>query len=219
MEFLQNWNTQNRQLASSRPNRAQRSYSLIWGFAFGVIIVMILSVMLQASQVPTITHSVVTVGSLAPTFVLRSLEGDIIYLRDCCGNLRAPWRNKKKQVVVMSFFTTWCKPCLEEITVLQEAAFLMKDKPVAFLLVNLGEDSTLVNNFAVVNQINFPILMDEFSTTARAFGLIDKNNRVALPRMFLINREGVVTYTTHGIENAMIFKKRLLDELAQITVN
>ena len=56
----------------------------------------------------------------APLFSLPDLNNNYIALRDLCGEkLRKPWKNKTKHVVVLSFFATWCKPCIAEIPHLQ----------------------------------------------------------------------------------------------------
>jgi peroxiredoxin len=180
-----------------------------------VICLIQLTAIFSAFSQTRATNGAVQTGSAAPTFVLRSYDGNVVFLRDYCGKLRFPWRQEKRSVVV-SFFATWCQPCLKEIAVLHEVAEMTKDKPPVFLLINVGEDTAQVRRFLAASSIRFPILMDEYSTTARAFGVVDKNNRVTLPRLFVIDREGKVAYASQGMENPEEFKKRLLEELTRL---
>ncbi len=47
-------------------------------------------------------------GEEAPTFYRQTLDGKDFFLRDWCGKeLRQPWLNKEKYVIVLSFFATW----------------------------------------------------------------------------------------------------------------
>jgi thiol-disulfide isomerase/thioredoxin len=81
------------------------------------------------------------VGDLAPMFVLRDLSsGDAVYLRDYTGkNLRDKSLMKERQVVILSFWATWCQPCKHEIPLLTKLAEKYKDKPVKVFLVNTLE--------------------------------------------------------------------------------
>jgi len=66
------------------------------------IIIVILYGGIVFSQEP---EDPLCIGCEAPTFSLPSLDQDYVSLRDFCGDeLRKPWINKTKHVVIISFF-------------------------------------------------------------------------------------------------------------------
>ena len=87
------------------------------------------------------------VDEKAPTFYLKTIDGKDFYLRDFCGKLRQPWKNKTQHVLVISFFATWCLPCMKEIPELERIADKYKDENVKVLLVDVKEKKELITQF------------------------------------------------------------------------
>ena len=77
----------------------------------------------------------IKINDTAPKFVLQSLEGEHVFLRDYCGELRQPWKNKIKYIVILSFFTTYCQPCLKEIPELEKLSEKFHNKELKIFLV------------------------------------------------------------------------------------
>lgn len=46
-------------------------------------------------------------------------------------------KNAKDSVVVVNFWATWCKPCIEELPYFAEAGISSKNEPVKFLFVSM----------------------------------------------------------------------------------
>ena len=63
-------------------------------------------------------------GDPAPPFVMRELRSDDpIFLRDYVGKrLRRQSKMTEQQVVVLSFWASWCEPCKTEIPILTKMA-------------------------------------------------------------------------------------------------
>lgn len=137
----------------------------------------------------------------APLFVLRNLKGEAIFLRDYCGKLRQPWKNKKKHVVILSFFTTYCKPCLKEIPELERLTEIYRNKNLKAFLINLKEDRDLVNQFVNQKGIKLPVLLDRYGVVANKYGV------TSVPRIFVINQDGRLVWMTRGYEGN--FKEKL----------
>ncbi len=79
------------------------------------------------------------VGEISPTFYLKTIDREDFYLRNYCGKLRQPWKNKTQHIMVISFFATWCVPCMKEIPELEKIADKYKDKNVKVVLIDVQE--------------------------------------------------------------------------------
>lgn len=133
-----------------------------------------------------------TVGSPAPTFFLKNLNGAEFYLSNYCGKLREPWKNKNQSVVILSFFATWCAPCLKEIAVLEDIAVKFAGHDLKIFLINVNEKPELVTPFVKEHQIKFPILMDTYGLVASKYGATQ------LPCYVLIKPDGKIALLGKG---------------------
>ena len=148
-------------------------------------------------------------GSPAPYWGLKTSKGKWEYL----DNYTAPVKqtiNGERKVVVMSFFASWCAPCMREINVLQklEQYYKDQDKPVQFFLVNLTEyfrnKNDAPNQYTKAPNAlqklkgqgldNITILEDSNGKTARRYGVSDK-----LPRLFVIDKFETVHLDAEGL--------------------
>ena len=141
---------------------------------------------------------------------MPSLEHDYIYLRDYCGEeLRKPWL-KEKFIVVLSFFATWCKPCIAEIPHLEKIKEEFKDKPIKFFLINVGEDKVKIKKFLENHKTNLTILFDRFQKTA------EKYDALKLPRLFVIDKNGIIRKSQKGFTDAQIFENELRSLISEL---
>jgi thiol-disulfide isomerase/thioredoxin len=142
-------------------------------------------------------------GDPAPSFVLRNIAGgNPVFLRDFAGKeLRRAVRNQPHQVVVLSFWATWCEPCKQEIPLLTKIAEEFKDQPVKFFLVNTFEQAKQPNFtedsvVAVLKARNYtlPCLVD-------ATGRVSDSYQVrGLPVLVVIDKQGIIRKISHGFE-------------------
>jgi thiol-disulfide isomerase/thioredoxin len=89
---------------------------------------------------------VVAVGSLAPDFTLRSLDGATV-----------TGQSLKGQAVVLNFWATWCGPCLKEIPDLKQVASETGAKVIG---IALDEDGVkAVKPFVLQHGINYTVLL------------------------------------------------------------
>ena len=137
-------------------------------------------------------ENILKINQPAPTFVLKSIDDNYVYLRDFCVKLRPPTMNKKQHVVIVSFFATWCKPCLKEIAELKPILEKFKDKEIKLLLIDLKEERPIVEKF--LKQHNLPgiILLDKYGVASKRYGV------TTLPRLFVIDKNGKLVWNTKG---------------------
>jgi peroxiredoxin len=151
------------------------------------------------------------IGKEAPTFSLPDSQQKYVALRDFCGpKLNKPWINKTKQVVVLSFFATYCKPCLQEIPHLEKIENNFSGQAVKFLLVNVGEEEAKIKEFLSSNSVGLDILLDRYSKIA------EKYDALSLPRLYVIDKEGIVRKEQKGFSDPEQFEvelTRLLNDL------
>jgi thiol-disulfide isomerase/thioredoxin len=108
-------------------------------------------------------------------------------------------REFRGKVLLVTFFATWCPPCMQEVPTLIQ---LQKEMgPRGFTVLGLSVDeggSGIVAKLVERRRINYPVLMAN-SLVAGAFGGIS-----GIPTSFLVNKKGHVVkrypgYVPHKI--------------------
>lgn len=122
------------------------------------------------------------VGNKKPQkLILNKLSGKTFNLEDTPG-----------QVVLVNFWATWCRPCVEEIPSLSRLVDRMKDRPFKVVAVNIGESSADIEQFVKLIPVNFDILLDRDGDAVRDWKVY------AYPSNFLIDRDGHIQYAYRG---------------------
>ncbi|WP_243386466.1 thiol-disulfide oxidoreductase ResA [Bacillus kexueae] len=117
----------------------------------------------------------VQVGSVAPDFVLKSLDGESIQLSDFEG-----------KGVFLNFWGTWCEPCKREMPYMERQYQYYKEQGVEIIAINVAESNLAVENFVNQHGLSFPVVLDKNMEVLNAYG-VDP-----LPTTFLINPDGEV---------------------------
>lgn len=120
-------------------------------------------------------------GSIAPNFVLQSVDGDRIELKDLKG-----------KGIFLNFWGTWCGPCKQEFPYMANQYEVFKDRGVEIVAVNVAESKIAVKNFMESYGVNFPVAMDKDRQVTEAYDI------TPLPTTFLINPEGKVIKVIKG---------------------
>jgi peroxiredoxin/outer membrane lipoprotein-sorting protein len=133
-------------------------------------------------------------GKKAPDFTLTSLKGEKISLSSLKG-----------KVVIIDFWASWCPPCREELKIIQKLYDEYKDRGVIILCINSNEEREKVEDFIDENNYNFTVLLD---TDGR---VSDNYKVISIPRIFLINKEGIVVkdMTGYSPESEKILKEEI----------
>jgi len=123
------------------------------------------------------------VGNPCPSFGGYALNNDMLSL----SKLLNPSKGSPASAVVISFFATWCKPCQEQLPVIERVVASLANRGVRGVLVDYGEDTDLAASFAEEQKLRLPIIPDRFTKIAVRLG-VDRS----LPRTLVVGRDGVV---------------------------
>jgi thiol-disulfide isomerase/thioredoxin len=106
--------------------------------------------------------------------------------------------------VVLSFFTTWCPYCAEELPILEKLYREYQDKASLVILgIDLQESKDLVVRFIERLGVSFPVLLDQRGEAASAYRIL------GLPTLFFINPEGQVADMILGGSNEAVVRRKL----------
>lgn len=104
------------------------------------------------------------------------------------------WQGKS---IVLNFWATWCRPCLQEIPMFTELQQQLHIANVQFIGVAI-DDRVAVETFFKRSgiDINYPILIgdDDAMSIAASYG----NATGILPYTVIINPEGIIEYIHFG---------------------
>ena len=114
------------------------------------------------------------VGSEAPDFELRILDGDPLKLTDLRG-----------RVVLLNFWATWCGPCRVEMPDLQARADRWADR-LTVVGVNFDESEAEVRSFRDELGLTFPLVLDPGAKVQNLYRI------VGYPTTVFVDAQGIV---------------------------
>ncbi|MFH1850973.1 MAG: TlpA disulfide reductase family protein [Candidatus Neomarinimicrobiota bacterium] len=171
----------------------------------------------------TAQATLLQVGDLAPSWALMYAPGKFEYLRNWTiekdGRLKRFTTQPERHVVIMSFFATWCKPCMKELPHLENLYRKYQNEKVKFFLVDITEatrtspgfeDAPEAGPFLAEKGITMQVLND-------SRGVVKKNYGVAtLPRLFVVDKYQTIRLMKQGFHEGEDFEGdliRAIDEL------
>lgn len=108
----------------------------------------------------------------------------------------------KGKVLLLTFFATWCRPCVEEVPTLVRLQTDMGD--AGFSVIGLSVDQqgpAVVAKFVEKRDINYPVLLADAST-GEDFGGV-----YGIPVAFLVNKSGNVVKKYTGYVKHQVLEK------------
>lgn len=152
----------------------------------------------------------------APVFSLRDMDGALHSLMDLAYPGQAK-RYRPKQVVVLDFFRTDCKPCRKSLPKLVELHKRLKGKAVRVMLVALLEEEEgqeKLERFLSSRRLPFPVLVDSYAVAGKKY--VEHNGDIQIPALFVIDRQGVLRAKVRGVDAKELAKlHKLIEDLLQ----
>ncbi len=106
------------------------------------------------------------------------------------------------KTLLVTFFATWCPPCIQEIPTLMTLQEELADKNFSVVALSVDQaGASVVAKLIEQRDINYPVLMAKGST-ARDFGGV-----VGIPTTFLVNSAGQVVKKYPGYVPHKLLKK------------
>ena len=134
-------------------------------------------------------------GKIAPAVRLKLLNGDDVSIA----------RHKQKEIVILEFWTTWCRPCIRAMPETIEVINAYREKGVVLYPINQREDPDRVRSFMKAHGWDVPMAMDSNGIASRRYAVN------TIPRTVLIGKDGKIKTIYTGYSRNI--KRRLEKEL------
>ena len=102
-----------------------------------------------------------------------------------------------KKAIILTFFGSWCKPCIQELPILE--ALYKKHKEHGLLVINVSVDKGEANKTKELikkAKVTFPVLHDSLQVVMERYGVVH------LPKMFVIDGSGKVVKIFVGMNES-----------------
>ena len=176
-------------MAIRKPRR--KSNRQLWIMLALIVVIVAVIALLPSGNEPAREETeieattLVKVGEEAPNFTVEMFDRSTVSLAELRG-----------KVVLLNFWATWCPPCREELTHVQEEIIdRFAERPFVFLPVSRGESREAVAAFREETGYEFPMGLDSTRT------VYDRFASNYIPRNFLIDAKGKVVAATVGFDD------------------
>jgi cytochrome c biogenesis protein CcmG/thiol:disulfide interchange protein DsbE len=121
-----------------------------------------------------------------PSMQIKDMDGNVVNVKTLADS---------NHLTIISFWATWCGPCIKELDQIQQVYAEWQEKYQAQLIavtVDDARNTRKVKPMVIGRGWTYKVLMDENQDLARALNV---NNP---PMTFLINKKGQIVYSHQG---------------------
>lgn len=145
-------------------------------------------------------ETVLELGEYPPNYLGRDVNGNDVTLED-----------NKGKIVVISFWASWCSPCLKELPILEGIQNKIGDDTVKVVAINYKENSKQYRRIKKkLSTLKLTLTHDKRGAIGKSFGV------KGIPNLFIVGKNGKLLFHNVGYGTSSINKivKVLNEELA-----
>ena len=131
------------------------------------------------------TSAIADTRAPAPPLKARDLGGDVVDLAALKGN-----------VVVVSFWATWCAPCKMELNALNKVLKKKHGLRVIAVSIDGPETASLIRTTVRQRRWTMPVIHDDDGNIASIY-----NPKGTIPYIVFIDKRGNIAYSQYGFTN------------------
>lgn len=138
------------------------------------------------------------VGQPMPDFAITEVGGREFKVADLRG-----------KIIYISFWATWCPPCLQEMPRIEKEIWRKNQHSENFVMTAIAREQTErdITPFIEKNDYTFPVAADSNRAIFKLFG------NVGIPRSYVVGTDGNILFQSAGYSAADFDKmKKIIEE-------
>jgi len=135
-------------------------------------------------------ENVLELGDVPPNYLGRDSDGNDVTLED-----------NKGKIVIISFWASWCSPCLKELPVLENIQNKIGTDKIKVVAINFKEGRKQFRHIKKqLSSLNLTLTHDKRGSIGNKFGV------EAIPNLFIIGKNGKLVFHNVGYGDSSIDK-------------
>jgi thiol-disulfide isomerase/thioredoxin len=129
-------------------------------------------------------------GEIPANYLGKDPSGKIVSLDD-----------NKGKIVIISFWASWCPPCLKELPLLEKIQNKIGTKQIKVVAINFKESRKSYHKIKKrLSSLKLTLTHDRKGTIAKKFGVS------AIPNLFIVGKDGTLIFHNVGYNDSSINK-------------